>query len=221
MQLLLKLAGLAFVAASSVHALDFPKLILRGSPEKDDAFVELENVCRQGEREGRNAMSRAWRRMGENCDDTIGRNNRLRQESRRLSDGFNGGNWRKRESNRCARNGVEAEEQAILKKCLDTNTDVCTDLAKAAAFRIVSANTHRDSRCEPVGRMSSRNTNYRSECRQMAIDTCPGEITTEWRNVCGSSPSGSIFRDMRNECSSTVRNLLRSEEVADVEEEAM
>ncbi|KAL7548991.1 hypothetical protein ACHAWF_012259 [Thalassiosira exigua] len=223
-QFLLTLTGLAFVATSIVQALDFPKIALRGSPQRDDImFVELASVCRRGEREGRNAMRRAWERMGEDCNDTIGRGNELKRKARKLKTGFKGGNWRKRESNRCARSGIETEEQAILKKCLDTSTDVCTELAQAAAERIVRANKHRDRDCKTAEAMAfhhhNHRPNYRKECRQMAYDTCPGEITNEFRNECNKSPSGSLFRDMRDECKSTVNDLLgRGDEAGFVNE---
>ncbi|KAL7548992.1 hypothetical protein ACHAWF_012260 [Thalassiosira exigua] len=211
-QFLFKMTWLAFVANSSVQAMEFPKIALRGSP-MDDVFVELKDVCREGEQEGKDAMRHAWERMGEDCDDTIGAGNKLSKEANHLKRNYNGGNWKQKESNRCARNGVDAEEQAILKDCLSDNTDVCTELAQAAAYRIVQENKHLDPDCPQADTFRHQSNNYRQECRQMAYDTCPGEVNNEFRNVCGKSPSGSLFHNMSNECTSTVNDLLGRGEV--------
>ena len=70
-------------------------------------FVDLESVCRTGERKGRDTMRQAWRRMGEDCNDTIGRGNGLKRKARQVKSSFNGGNWRKRESNRYVKEVAE------------------------------------------------------------------------------------------------------------------
>ena len=92
-------------------------------------------------------------------------------------------NWRNSRTNRCARNAINEEVQAVEKECLHDDTEVCEDLAIFAAHQIVDRHQECVMYSHSRGQSDEPQRNFRRECRELAQDLCRGETRTIYRDV--------------------------------------
>lgn len=201
---LLNLTSFALAAASGVQAADNPH-VLRGSAEPDAASISLGTAaaCADGAEAGRDDMKKAWKKMGQNCDDAWN----LEDTADDLKENYpeNPSNWKEKSYNECARDAIDAELKAIEKECFEDNSDQCTDLGEAAAEMIVFSQV-----CAVA---NSQNTHgqpdYKAACREMAYDICKGQISSVIDDYCPEDmPSTSGLRKLMKECPDQVDELL-------------
>ena len=145
-----------------------------------------------------------WIRIfGQNCDNIWELDDVARDAADRKY--VSASNWRQREYNRCARMGVSDMVTQYERLCLDDTSDQCFDLAQAAAEAIAI-----DFGCKSIRDDNDRPTSYQSACRQVAINSCPGSLTTTLNDGCPSEIVVTTTKrlELQAKCASNVNRLL-------------
>ncbi len=83
------------------------------------------------------------------------------------------------------------------------NPQVCIRFGNEAARRIAS------NHCNTWPFRGNQNQSWRRDCRDVAINTCMGQVATEVQNQCGL-PNTRTLRQLQNKCSGQVDSMIRN-----------
>lgn len=152
-----------------------------------------------GMKEGKRAANKLWKNMGDDCSNAFDFASEANKKSRKKGWNSNGRNWRERAHNKGARAGMEQVVKKKEKQCLHNNPDECISLGETAAVMISY---------EYCGMGASySHTNYKRECRSVAISQCKGSVFDEVKSTCGS-PDTSTLSTLQGKCRRQVDSLL-------------
>ena len=84
------------------------------------------------------------------------------------------------------------------------NPAVCIRFGEEAARRIAW------DFCNPSPLLGSRQGSWRRDCRDVAINQCKGQVTTEVQNQCGLPRSTRTLRQLQDQCTDKVDSMIRS-----------
>jgi hypothetical protein len=183
----------------------FTLLLAVLSSSTTTASTTTEGPCRDGFLDGRRIVKYQWnRKCYQNCDNIWDLADLANDAADRTY--VSSSNWRQREFNRCARLGVADMVGRYERLCLDDNSDQCLDLAVAAAQSIAV-----DFGClPPMAKVPGSTTSiYQSNCRQVAINNCPGSLTTTLKAWCPNKTITTTKRlELESKCGSKVNGFL-------------
>jgi len=155
---------------------------------------------------GRDEANWLWSDAGGRCASAWGGfQNTVNREIRNRGWNRNDGDWRSNAFNRGARAGMNEVVVEKEKECFRDSADECVNLGNAAAREI--AYNH----CGSFG--TSSRSDWRSDCRDAAIDQCRGQVFNQVKDECGS-PNTSDLRNLQNRCRNKVLTMIgdRSED---------
>ena len=187
----------------------------------NDMFVAIPNpllgnnnaAFRNGRQAGVRQAERVWQRLGGTCrrawsgyPDAITRIIQRLQRARQTD----------RNDGRIA--GLRQELQRRIFECNSNsrnpnpprprpnprNPQVCIRFGEEAARRIAW------DFCNPSPLLGSRQGSWRRDCRDVAINQCKGQVTTEVQNQCGLPRSTRTLRQLQNQCTDKVDSMIRS-----------
>ncbi len=167
------------------------------------ASTTTKGPCCDGFLDGRRIVKYQWnRKCNQNCDNIWD----LADFANDVADQtyVSSSTWRQWEFNRCARLGVADMVGQYERLCLDDNSDQCLDLAVAAAQSIAF-----DFGCSPPRSKHPESTTsiYQANCRRVAINNCPGSLTTTFKEWCPQLSITTTERlELESKCGSKVND---------------
>merc|ERR1712216_495003 len=157
---------------------------LRGvSVESGDAFHDGYNA-------GKDAANDVWDDMGDDCANAFN----FEDEAKKAG--------KEKAYNEGAREGMKTVVDEKEKECLHDTPEECIGLGEAASSKIAF------NYCGSFGATSQ--TNYKKECRDVAISQCKGGVYNKVKRGCGA-PDTSTLKELQGQCRATVDDLLNNE----------
>lgn len=166
---------------------------LRGvSVESGDAFHDGYNA-------GKDAANDVWDDMGDDCANAFNFEDEAKKAGKKKGWNTDGRNWKEKAYNEGAREGMKTVVDEKEKECLNDNPEECIGLGEAASSMIAF------KYCGSFGATSQ--TNYKKECRDVAINQCVGGVYGKVKSGCGA-PDTSTLKELQGQCRATVDDLL-------------
>ena len=162
----------------------------------DDGSSNFDDGMRKGQR----VAEKLWRDMGGDCANAW-KNFKTKINCEIRNRGWNksNGNRKTNSYNDGARKGMQEVLNKYEKKCFRNSPDECIALGNEAA-RMISHNF-----CG--GHSGSSYQLYRTNCRNIAINQCKGQVFGKVKSACGSQKSNTINR-LQNQCSDQVKTMI-------------
>jgi len=159
--------------------------------------------CESGFLDGRRIVKYVWNRTyGQDCANIWDLADTADSSADRTY--VSASNWQQREFNRCARLGVADMVARYEKICLEDSSDQCMLLATNAASSIAI-----DFGCKPPYAAKVPESTYQANCRQVAINNCPGQLTAKLKEWCPNKTITTSKRlQLESKCGPEVNSAL-------------